>query len=165
MPSTIYTMDGEMYEIDELYEGKQFFRKMSTCSRELEICKILSKLNHPNIVKIFQVGENFIDMEVLDDSIRQCKMVEVKLIMQECKQYLQELGIIYVDWKLDNIGISSEDHQYKLFDFDGSGIINKSTFEWIKKPNTSFFSYRKAIENDMKTPVEIDNFSFNMNFK
>lgn len=165
MSSLIYTLDGEILELDELYEGNQFFRKMSTCSSELEICKILSKLNHPNIVKIYQVGDNFIDMEILNVYISRSKMVEIKPIMQECKQYLQELGIIYIDWKLDNIGISFEDSQYKLFDFDGSGIINRTTSDWIKKPNTLFFSYRKSIENHMKTPIEIDNFSFNMNFK
>ena len=33
--------------------------------------------------------------------------------------FLQNLGIIYIDWEQDNIG-KGEDGNYKLFDFDGS---------------------------------------------
>jgi serine/threonine protein kinase len=36
------------------------------------------------------------------------------------KNHLQTLGIMYIDWKPDNIGIDP-DGKYKLFDFDLSG--------------------------------------------
>ena len=39
---------------------------------------------------------------------------------------------MYIDWKLDNVGISDIDGQYKLFDLDVSGLINIKTQKWIK---------------------------------
>ena len=53
--------------------------------------------------------------------------------MKEVKKFLQDIGFIYVDWKFDNIG-KSKDGNYKLFDFDASGIINLDTNEWIVTP-------------------------------
>ena len=158
--SIIYTLAGEMIESDELYEGQPFFRKMTTCSREINICKILQKYNHKNIVKIYQIAEDYIDMELLDVYIQ--NTLEIKDIMKCCKDDLQQLGIIYIDWKIDNIGLDA-DNTYKLFDFDGSGIIDILSKEWIQKPNSSFYSFRKAIETGLKNPIEIDEFSFNMN--
>jgi hypothetical protein len=43
--------------------------------------------------------------------------------MSNVKDFLQGLGIMYVDWKLDNIGKSLIDGKYKLFDFDASGLV------------------------------------------
>jgi len=158
--SIIYTLEGEMITSNKLYEGQSFFRKMTTCSCEINICKILQKYNHKNIVKIYQIGENYIDMELLNIYLQ--NTLEIKNIMNCCKNDLQQLGIIYIDWKIDNIGLDINNN-YKLFDFDGSGIIDILSKEWIQKPNSLFFSYRKAIENGQKNPIDIDNFSFNMN--
>jgi len=46
--------------------------------------------------------------------------------MKKVKTFLQSLGIIYMDWKIDNVG-RGKDGNYKLFDFDGSGIIDINT--------------------------------------
>lgn len=159
--SIIYTLAGEMTTSNELYEDKPFFRKMTTCSCEINICKILQKYNHKNIVKIYQIGENYIDMELLDVYVK--NTLEIKNIMKCCKNDLQQLGIIYIDWKIDNIGLDA-DNNYKLFDFDGSGIIDVLSKEWIQQPNELFFSYRKAKEVGINNSIEIDDFSFNMNF-
>ena len=78
--------------------------------------------------------------------------------MKKVKDYLQSLGIMYIDWKIDQIGIS-KDGKYKLFDFDVSGLIDLKTNEWIVEP-LHFWSYNKAIDNGCTTPQEIDNFSF-----
>ena len=81
---------------------------------------------------------------------------EIKEKMTEVKNYLQSLGIMYIDWKLDNIGIS-KDGELKLFDFDASGLIEPTKWE-IKPPE--YNSYKEAINNDMKTPLGIDNYIF-----
>ena len=80
----------------------------------------------------------------------------------EVKTYLQSLGIMYIDWKLDNIGIS-DDGQIKLFDFDVSGLIDVKTNGWIKKP-PMFWSYTTAVQNGAETPTEIDNYAFDIGF-
>lgn len=81
----------------------------------------------------------------------------------EVKEYLQSLGIIYIDWKADNTGIS-DDGEIKLFDFNASGLINTETKEWIIKPE-EWWSYNKAIRYGMVTPIDIDNYAFDLGFK
>ena len=87
---------------------------------------------------------------------------EIKRVMSDVKSHLQSLGIMYIDWKLDNIGISS-DGELKLFDFDVSGVINNESGEWIIEP-PKYWSYKNAIKNGMENPVDIDNFLFNLTF-
>jgi serine/threonine protein kinase len=96
-------------------------------------------------------------MEELDitTKLNKGKVVE---IMRKVKDFLQSLGIMYIDWKPDNIGISN-DGTYKLFDFDVSGLIDLKTSKWIVKP-LEYWNYKKAIENGFKTPQQIDDFSF-----
>ena len=81
--------------------------------------------------------------------------------MRSVKKYLQQLGVMYIDWKLDNIGIS--ERRFKLFDFDVSGLIDVNN-KWIIEP-PKYWSYNKAIQNGMKTPIEIDNYAFNYGLK
>ena len=116
---------------------------------------------HKNIIKIYYIGNNYIDMELVNVDITDTS--KIKDVMIEVKTYLQSLGIMYIDWKLDNIGIS-DDGQIKLFDFDGSGLINGKTKNWLIKP-PNWWSYKNAIKNGMATPNEIDNYAFeNSNF-
>ena len=83
--------------------------------------------------------------------------------MTEVKTYLQNLGIMYIDWKLDNMGIS-DDGQFKLYDFDASGLIDiKKPTEWIIEPFKGW-SYNKAIESGMILPIDIDNYAFEIGF-
>ena len=145
-----------------------FFRKMfvgDTAEQqyliyaEKEIVKILMKNPHINIVTYYHITDFYIDMELLDtDSKLNCyeELISVK-------DFLQTLGIFYIDWKIDNIG-KSIDNQFKLFDFNASGIIDISTQEWIVKPVETFWNYKKALENGCKTPKEIDDWSFKYAF-
>ena len=74
---------------------------------------------------------------------------------------------MYIDWKFDNIGIGS-DGNYKLFDFDASGITNKNNTKWLENydPPQIFYNYRIAtVENGRKMPLEIDDFCFEYNIK
>lgn len=154
-----YTLDGDITEDPRiLLDGKDFFRKMTDSKEEKEICELLMKNPHKNIIKIYNVTNNYIDMELLNTNINREDISKLKNIMEEVKTYLQGIGIIYIDWKLDNTGISN-DGEFKLFDFNGSGIIDIETKEWKIKP-PEWWSYNNAIENGIETPVAIDNYSF-----
>ena len=156
-------MDGEITTHPEiLHEGKDFFRKMTNDTAEKKICEILMKNPHTNVIKIYDVGEDCIDMELLNVDMSKQDMSKIKNIMMEVKTYLQSLGIMYIDWKLDNIGIS-EDGEIKLFDFNASGLIDTETNEWKIEPQ-EWWSYNKAVQNGMVTPSEIDDYAFDIEF-
>jgi serine/threonine protein kinase len=84
--------------------------------------------------------------------------------MRGVKDYLQSLGIMYIDWKLDNIGINN-DSNLKLFDFDVSGMIDTNNGEWITKmAPPKYYSFNEAVKAGMITPIEIDNYAFELGF-
>jgi len=172
MTSKVYTFDGDIQEISmpELYDGKLFFRKMTHTTVELEICRRLLTIQSSskpiqNIIHIYYVGPNFVDMELLDETYggkhfeREEELVRIIATMRQVKNELQLYGILYVDWKIDNIGFSQTDNTYKLFDFDCSGLIDMETKEWIKKPKM-YYSYCKAVQYGKETPLEIDDYIF-----
>ena len=49
-------------------------------------------------------------------------------------------------------------------DFNVSGLINTTTKEWINKPLEEGWSYRAAIAAGKKTPIEIDDYAFELGF-
>jgi hypothetical protein len=183
--TTIYNMNTETtIQTDATLTGRDgvpFFRKFGppllknhAYSKEVEsaIVKILMKHPHPNIVTYYEISENYIDMEQLyteksspsffevEPSSYE-KLIEIQEVMSKVKDFLQALGIMYIDWKFDNLA-KSVDGPYKLFDFDASGLIDLKTNDWILQPQP-YWSYRKAIENGCITPKEIDDWSFNFN--
>ena len=159
----VYKLDGKFITDPEiLHEGKDFFRKMTNNIGEKKICELLMKNPHENIIKIYDIGKNYIDMELLETDMSLQDTNKIKNIMMNVKSYLQSLGIIYIDWKLDNIGIS-DDGKIKLFDFDVSGLIDIATKEWIIEP-PKYYSYNKAIQHGMVTPIDIDNYAFDIEF-
>ena len=136
---------------------------MTNDRNELEISRKIMNNPHKNIIKIYNVSNNYVDMELLNTNINMEDIGEVKKVMTEVKTYLQYLGVIYIDWKLDNIGIG-EDGQYKLFDFDVSGLVNVETKKWILEP-PKLYSYNQAIKNGAVTPIEIDNDAFDIGLR
>jgi serine/threonine protein kinase len=155
-------LDGKLIKNDELFKGKKFFQKMTKHENEKQICKLLMQNPHKNIVTIYEVGDDYIKMELLNTALEGIQESVIKEKMRNVKNHLQSLGIMYIDWKLDNIGIS-EDGELKLFDFDASGIIEP--MKWETQPQVDYYSYRNAIKKGMKTPIGIDNYVFeNTNF-
>ena len=179
--STIYDPDTNSVKyVDDTYDGEPFFRKNYgkphpfldySKKMELAIVKILMEHPHPNIVHYYDINTSYVDMEQVntEKSNPLYKLVmtredlnEIIEVMSKVKDFLQALGIMYVDWKLDNLG-KSVDGKYKLFDFDASGLIDLKTQQWKLKANTIYWSYRHAIKNGAQTPKEIDDWSFNYN--
>ena len=162
--SRIYTLDGHFTTDPKLlHEGKYIFRKMTNDIGEKKICELLMNNPHKNIIKIYGIGKDYIDMELLNTDMDSIDKSVIKTKMLNVKAYLQSLGIMYIDWKLDNIGIS-EDGEIKLFDFDISGTIDNKTKKWIIEPKKAW-SYNNAIQNGMITPTEIDNYAFDREIK
>lgn len=168
--SSIY-YDGEITKTSLTYNGIPFFRKIFFYSKnptenqkkivlaEKSIVKLLMKNPHPNIATYFNVNVNFVDMEELDITNIMINN-EIKEIMKNVKDFLQGLGIMYIDWKIDNIG-KGQDGNYKLFDFDSSGLIDEDN-NWKIEP-VHFWSYKNAIKNGCTKPKDIDDWSFNYN--
>lgn len=168
-----------MKKTDETFNGKPFFRKVfyydetnsdiekktrlaQAAEAEIAIVNILMNNPHPNIATYYQVNKDYVEMEELNTSAKK-NQTEIIQTMTKVKDFLQSLGIMYIDWKDDNIGIAN-DGTYKLFDFDVSGVVDLKTNKWIVKP-LEYWSYNKAIENGCKSPKQIDDFAFNYGFK
>jgi len=149
--------------LDEKFEGMNFFRKYGGSTSEHAIYKILKKNPHPNIVKVYRITDKYVDIELLspimsDKDYDKNTLISDALVV---KNYLQSLGIMYIDWKPDNMGIAA-DGKYKLYDFDVSGISDGKN--WERRPSPHSWSYRQAIANGLKDPKEIDDFAFEINF-
>ena len=178
--STIYNMNNNTTKTsDETYNGLLFFRKLGapyiskshiySNNVERTIIKILMEHSHPNIVNYYKLSDDYITMEQVNSEksnplykpMTNEEIIEIQQTMSKVKDFLQSLGIMYVDWKYDNLG-KSLDGAYKLFDFDASGLIDLTSKEWILKPQ-HYWSYNEAIKNGALTPKEIDDWSFNYN--
>jgi len=179
--STIYDPDTDsVKQVDDTYNGKLFFRKNYgkphpfldySKKMELAIVKILLQHPYPNIVHYYDINSKYADMEQVDTDksnplykpvMTREDLNEIIEVMSKVKDFLQALGIMYVDWKFDNMGKSVEG-KYKLFDFDASGLIDLETQQWKLKANPMYWSYNEAIKNGAQTPKEIDDWSFNYN--
>jgi serine/threonine protein kinase len=164
-------------KINDKIDGKRYFKKvfyyriprdpykyeLAMATVEKNIATILKKNPHPNIVEIYEVTDEYVRMELLDTSVEPKVNCGLREIMLGVKNYLQGLGIMYIDWKPDNIGISRGNGAYKLFDFDVSGIVDLETGEWTHRP-VKFYSYNLAIKNGCVGPKEIDDYSFDVAF-
>ena len=178
--STIYNMNNDTTTTtDETYNGQLFFRKYGApynskshiYSNHVEktIVKILMEHPHPNTVTYYKVCDDYITMEQVSSSksdplykpMTSEEIIEAQQVMVKVKDFLQDLGIMYIDWKFDNMG-KSVDGTYKLFDFDASGLIDLASKQWILEPQ-HFWSYNAAIKSGALTPKEVDDWSFNYN--
>lgn len=167
--SKIYTKQGEILDLPTPKEEPPIFRKEFYYSNhEKYIAKLLlqSKLEH--VVSVKQVNTEYYDAELLDTFISHpttqiTKQNKAKIMedMHLAKKEMQECGIMYIDWKLDNIGMDSRG-TYKIFDFDCSGFANMAENTWILTPPSGWlYNTVKKTNMDM-TPIEIDNACFDL---
>jgi len=144
-------------------EGKPYFRKYTDGGKiELHIVRLLKRNPHPNIVTIYDIGLNYLDMELLKTrlSIRDIR-AQIDAL-KRAKDFMHSLGIVYLDWKLDNLGLNNQG-VVKVFDFDMSSMYIKNNF--TKTPEMKCFSWEKAEAVGLREPVEIDNFTFHKAFE
>jgi serine/threonine protein kinase len=167
MKSKLYNQeDGIIYDLDNItFDNKPFFRKTILYKIETDIARILKNNTHPNIVSIYNVTTEYIDMEILETNNNIEKNLEkdipiIRSQMESVKNHLQKLGISYMDWKLDNIGFSNDTNQFKLFDFDACGLFDKeNNNRWSTFPEP-FNNLRYCISLNIDDPIKMDNHCF-----
>jgi len=160
---------------DNIY--RKYVKKGVIGDNEMEIIKILKELydgtrssfnNEPynkNLIVIKEIVDDkennirYYQTEVLDTYIKikeeneeekQKKLFNQIHKLNKTRRYLQNNGIAYIDWKIDNTGLSY-DGEIKLFDFDFSGVFEKIkdiTPKWILEPQSSFnYQFSQIIFN------------------
>lgn len=156
MTSKHYNLEGHIVDLPELFCGIPFFRKSSYSIVERIVAKTLMCHPHPNIVQIYGIDGCAIDMEIVEP-ITIVNPLKLWRQMNSARKHLQSFGIMYIDWKLDNIGVDSYGN-YKLYDFDVSGITDGEPMRWKIEP-LKYYMFQKA--GKMYTePRLLDNYAF-----
>ncbi len=164
-PSRIlYSNTGDVRPLKASYAGKPIFRKENPSDTEQQIARIIMHNPHPNIVTIYAVSPDKIDMELVTP------FIETKLNpdsshkeqLKKAKEHLQKYGIVYIDWKLDNVGIG-KDGLIKLYDFDMSYIFDGDVF--IAGPTHHGYKYKNAKASGYINPKNMNNAIFLKEFK
>lgn len=160
----VYDVDGSSTTIE--HDGDyDIFRKVlrtydESNMTEFRIAKMLLQNPQPNVVKIYDAvmdGDTcFIDMEYLNDDYVPLEKYEEDF--KNGLKQLHSLGIIYIDIKQDNIGYSTRDQVFKIYDFDCSGIVNEDNNKaWLYPPFEShMFKSVKHHEQSVNTLFELD---------
>lgn len=159
--SKVYTMQGTIEELrGRFHNGLPFFRKFIDTrpgrlgETEFEIAQTLQRETpHKNVVQIYNVQPNYIDMELVEDSVA-CNQ-ELVNTLRSAKDHLQSLGIAYIDWKPDNFG-TDKDGNPKVYDFDASGMFLDDA--WVREPSLQSIAYRRFMH--LNDPIAIDNACF-----
>jgi len=155
--------NGNITNLNEQFEGLNFFRKYGTGGNNEElIASILKENPHPNIVKIYDISNNYITMEKVTTNLGKYDKAKLIAAAAAAKDHLQKLHIMYIDWKPDNMGIDASGN-FKLFDFDASGISTADDKKWYKRP-LPYWSFLQARLHNLSAPKEIDDFAFKINF-
>lgn len=158
--SLIFNQDGDFIETDDKIDEKCYFCKYTCEPTEIQIYKILKNKKFKFIVDVYRIDGRSVYMEKLNTQVKFNQKLKNDIL--SAKNFLQSLGIYYIDWKLDNVGLS-EDGNYKLFDFDCSGVADK-TGKWILPPYDKGYMFRLAQQQKITDPLEIDNYLFYTNF-
>jgi serine/threonine protein kinase len=121
------------------YDGGKYYLKLLSCKpKDLFISevKVLSMLDHPNIIKIKALVKNendriigmmlpFSNMGTLEDNMKSEMRSVLYLQIKDAIEYSKRMGFEYTDIKPSNIVI--HDNSAILIDFDGG-----TTKEWEK---------------------------------
>jgi serine/threonine protein kinase len=163
--SLVYTLAGDIENFEGPAGCPPVFRKMFDLNTGMSKAEyaIVSYLQgrppHPNIVKIYEVTDTHWDAELLEVDI-DTKDPKIKEQMRAAKNHLQSIGIMYMDWKYDNIGVDICG-TYKLLDFNMSGMwVDK---RWVVKPEEGW-NYNIAVNAGITYPIAIDSYAFENTF-
>jgi hypothetical protein len=145
--------------LNETFNNKPFFRKVTRGEgREHAVARILKRWPHPNIVKIYRITPEFIDMEIVSSKSPTTREILENLDeLKSAKAHMHRHGIAYIDWKPDNIG-KGKDGKLKVFDFDASGIFRGKN--WNTNIGRPWAANHVTRNNGLKTPIETDNLMF-----
>ena len=132
----------KIFHKNELYLNE----KISSLYNEISFLKLLSNINNENLVKTYEIYENQNDIYSIIDYISNDNLYnylikkpnitlkEIKKIIKQILNgisYLESLGIIHQDLKLENIMIKEDNNNniyIKIIDFGLSIILLKNEF-------------------------------------
>ena len=134
---------------------------------ELAIAKLLMRNPQKNVVRVLKISTKtkipYIDYQKLDtykDLNKKFKKdlnKKLKSVRRDIKtglSNLHKLNIIYIDLKSDhsNIGYDSVSKEWRIFDFDASGICDKTRLKWKRNP-LPWAAYYYVIDNCKKNAL------------
>ncbi len=134
---------------------------------ELAIAKLLMRNPQKNVVRVLKISTKtkipYIDYQKLDtykDLNKKFKKdlnKKLKSVRRDIKtglSNLHKLNIIYIDLKSDhsNIGYDSVSKEWRIFDFDASGICDKTRLKWKRNP-VPWAAYYYIIDNCKKNAL------------
>jgi hypothetical protein len=78
MKSLKYSGEEGIEDLDETKDGLPFFRKYiyegEAGRNEMRISRILKRSPHPNIVTVYDIGPDYVDIEILKTNITSTKL-------------------------------------------------------------------------------------------
>jgi serine/threonine protein kinase len=134
---------------------------------ELAIAKLLMRNPQKNVVRVLKISTKtkipYIDYQKLDiykdlnKKLKKDLNKKLKSVRRDIKtglSNLHKLNIIYIDLKSDhsNIGYDSVSKEWRIFDFDASGICDKTRLKWKRKP-LPWAAYNYVIDNCKKNAL------------
>lgn len=162
----VLTRNGDIVPLES---EKVLFRKYFDGPNDIEREIVRWLPGHPHIVKIYEVNDEYYDMELVRTGLSRVPEKD-RECMRQLKKDLHSLGIAYLDWKIDNFGLD-ENGTLKMFDFNACGLFEvkgsccgrKSV--WTRPPDFDGYLLRRAREQGhKKTPTECDDWIFETQF-
>jgi len=153
-PSIVYDEDGEFDAIPDTYKDMPIFRKMKPEENEKRVARILQAHPHPNLVDIYHVCDDYIDMELLMIPGEGYNTLDI----ERAHEHLLKHNIVYMDWKPGNYGKDLHGIT-KVFDFDSSGMMDRASNTWVYCP-PNYYAMGKASEAGHINPLDVDRYSF-----
>lgn len=162
---TLYTydLDGSK-RLETIQSTHDVFRKYLDVTdtnhmTEYEIAKRIYHNPQKNIVRVYNVvkydNECYYDMEYLQ-SVCVSKH-DIKHVIREAVNQLHHLSIVYLDFKIDNVGFSLKDRTYKLIDFDCSGIVDiYNRTKWLIPPASDSHMWKDISFMNVNTLFDYD---------
>ncbi len=136
-----------MYEVEDLVSGERFALKLlvvegSALPRFQREYEALTRLNHPNIVRVYQYGlhgaQPWVAMEYIQgtplqawvknigkpgDAARTKEIIRTMAYVADALDYIHKRGLVHRDLKSDNVLILP-DGRVKLLDFGAARLID-----------------------------------------
>jgi hypothetical protein len=135
------------------YSNRLYIKKNPN-NIERYIAGIIKADPHPNIVTVYDVTDEYIEMEKLDI---ECGSYD-EASLSKARDYFLKHNIAYLDWTQNNFGKDASGNT-KVYDFNFSGIMNSSKDAWRVDPWPGRV-YLEAKVAGAVHPLEFEEYSF-----